>query len=62
MHPIEAQRMAEEDAAYEQWAAEHAEQLVENDYQEWAANRREDGEDDSREAYDQWIESQIPDD
>lgn len=61
MHPIEVQRMAEEDAAYGQWAAEHAEQLAENDYQEWASNRREDGEDDSREAYDQWIESQIPD-
>lgn len=59
MHPIEVQRMAEEDAAYEQWAAEHAEQLVEDAYQEWASDRREDGENDSREAYDQWLESQI---
>ena len=61
MHPIEVQRMVEEDAAYEQWAAEHAEQLVEDAYREWASDRREDGENDSREAYDQWLESQIPD-
>lgn len=57
----DAARMAHDDAAIEAWMAEHAEQIEEEAYQDWAAIREEDGEDSSREAYDSYIQSLIPD-
>ena len=59
-----------EDLAYVAWQDEqrasferdHIDSLVEEAYQTWAIDRREDGEDDSREAYDDYLDSLLPDD
>ena len=50
------------DAEYAKWAAEHADQIAEEHYQDWAAIRREDGEDSSRAAYETYLDSLLPDD
>ncbi len=50
------------DADYERWARVHADVIAEELYQEWAEDRRDDGEDDSRDAYDAYLESMLPDD
>jgi subtilase family serine protease len=56
-----------EDLAYvgwmdEQFGSEQIDAMVEEAYQTWASDRREDGEDDSRDAYTDYLERGLPDD
>jgi hypothetical protein len=48
-----------ESQRYEEWAAEHAEEIAEGEYLAWARIREEDGMDSSREAYDAHIDALV---
>lgn len=61
MHKVEREWLDQQDKAYEAWAREHADTLAQEAYEAWASDRREDGEDDSQEAYEEYIESCLPD-
>lgn len=52
--------IAWQDAEYVAWQRIHADALEEEAYQEWAETRRDDDEDDSRDAYVTWCEDQVP--
>lgn len=58
----DAAQLAWEEAQYAEWESAHSEYLVEQAYQTWADIRRCDGEDDSREAWEQSIEDSLPED
>jgi len=50
------------DAQYEAFQLEYSDYLVEQAYLDWASDARADGEDDSRDAYLEYLEGLIPDD
>lgn len=55
----DAVRSQWEDERYAEWEAEHAEDIAEGEYLEWAMMRDEDGMDSSREAYDAHIDALV---
>lgn len=62
LDPEEKAFMDYMDAKYAEWEAEHADEIAEERYQEWASMRNEDGEDSSRAAYETYLDSLLPDD
>lgn len=61
MHIIERMRIEDENAQIERFMALREEQEQEDAYQAWASDQRDNGEDDSREAWEDHIESRFVD-
>ena len=62
MHPLEAERFAAEDAAFTAFMESEADARYRDAYETWAADRREDDEDSSEDAYLEYLERMLPDD
>lgn len=54
-------QMETEAAFYASYEADREAFEEERRYEDWAENRRADGEDDSREAYDDYVQASLPD-
>lgn len=61
MHYLERLRIEEESDSMDRFMALREEEEYENGYQEWASDQRDNGEDDSREAYADHLDSLLPD-